>query len=93
MSPCIELRHKSIDILHNNFSDIWKTIGTMSFEKLKENEYDYKCINCKLLVICRSCPALRERINGSATIVTENDCVVAEELFKVMQGDLKNARK
>ena len=90
MAPCSELRHRGISLLEHTFQEVWDHVSKISFERLRDLESDYKCMSCKLLVICKSCPALRERMNGSAAVVTERDCAFAEELYNVMKGDMEN---
>jgi radical SAM protein with 4Fe4S-binding SPASM domain len=81
--PCIETRPLGIgiSIFDENFKTIWERIGKFSYTKLKEtDEKDYKCLTCKNVCICPSCPAIRERKYGSPLIVKDEDCEFTNEL-------------
>ena len=81
--PCIHTRHKGVNIFSDNIEKIWATVRSISYECLKDNE-DYKCLSCGLITLCKSCPALREAMYGSALIVPKNECVWAQEFAKVI---------
>lgn len=83
LCPCIEMRDKGISLLENDFNVVWKHVKSFSYERIKENE-NYKCTSCRISSICKSCPAIRERINGSPTTITDGDCQYAQELLKTM---------
>ncbi|MDE6241398.1 MAG: radical SAM protein [Anaeroplasmataceae bacterium] len=83
--PCIEMRDKGLNIEKYEFSYLWEKIKSFSFEKIKDDE-DYKCSNCNLVTLCTSCPAIRERVNGSPLIINPEDCSLAEELYKIIKG-------
>jgi len=75
--PCIETRPLGIgvSIFDEKFEIIWEKFGKYSYEMLKEaEERDYKCLTCKNVSICPSCPAIRERKYGSPLIVKDEDC-------------------
>jgi len=81
--PCIETRPLGIgiSIFDEDFEVVWEKIGKYSYEKLKEaDEKDYKCLTCKSVSICPSCPAIRERKYGSPLIVKNEDCEYTNEL-------------
>jgi radical SAM protein with 4Fe4S-binding SPASM domain len=75
--PCIETRPLGIgvSIFDEKFEDIWRKIGEYSYEGLNElDEKEYKCLKCKSVGICPSCPAIRERKYGSPLVVKDEDC-------------------
>ena len=81
--PCIETRPLGIglNIFDEDFETIWGKIGKYSYEQLQiEDEKDYKCLTCKSVSICPSCPAIRERKYGSPLIVKDEDCEYTNEL-------------
>lgn len=81
--PCIETRplNIGISIFNENFKNIWNKIGEYSYEqRTGEGEKEYRCLTCKSVSICRCCPAIRERKNGSPLIVKDEDCEFTREL-------------
>ena len=89
VSPCIFTRHRGVNIFSNTTEKIWEQVRCVTYEKLAEND-DYKCLHCKKANICNSCPAVRELSYGNPLIVKNEDCLYANELYKIMKegGDL-----
>lgn len=87
-SPCIELRFKGKSLLENKFDDIWKDIGSYAYETISED--DYKCVGCKYIAVCTSCPAIRERMYGSPKAVNERDCQQAQLYYEYIKRRLKD---
>ena len=82
-ASCIELRHKAVDILKLGFKDSWELCKKSSYETA--NPDNYKCSRCNMATICKSCPAIRERLYGDATIVKESDCAFAQALKSIIE--------
>ena len=81
--PCIETRplNFGFSIFDEAFENIWCKIRKFSYEQMsEEEEKKYKCVTCKNVSICRSCPAIRERKYGSPFIVKDEDCAFTNEL-------------
>jgi radical SAM protein with 4Fe4S-binding SPASM domain len=94
--PCIETRPLGIgvSIFNEKFEIIWEKIGKYSYERLKEeDEKNYKCLTCKSVSICPSCPAIRERKYGSPLIVKDEDCEYANELSDKILKSLSTAQQ
>ena len=92
--PCIETRPLGIgvSIFDEKFEIVWEKIGKYSYEKLKEtDEKDYKCLTCKSVSICPSCPAIRERKYGSPLIVKDEDCEYTNALSDYIMKSIASA--
>lgn len=89
VAPCIETRHRGISLFGKKFQDIWNHIGNITYEELSEKDVsEYKCLNCNLVSICKSCPAVRERFYGNSTDVKESDCSYAKTLYDLILSDI-----
>ena len=94
--PCIETRSLNIgiSIFDEKFEIIWEKIGKFSYERLtSEDEKNYKCLTCKNVSICRSCPAIRERKYGSPLIVKDEDCEFTNELSNYIMESINMPKK
>lgn len=85
-SPCIELRFKGKNIFENDFKKMWRECK--AYEEIDEK--GYACVNCTYMPVCSSCPAIRERMNGSPKNIVPSDCEAAKLYYNFIKEDIEN---
>ena len=82
MCPCMKLKHHGINILSNDFDDVWEKFAVYSQMKSSES---YKCSQCDARYYCDVCPAEMEFMFGDYEYRSSYMCTSAifrKEFYK-----------
>lgn len=74
LCPCMKLRHRGINILENDYDEIWNSYE--KYGKMKASKI-FKCSKCKARFQCSICPAEMDLLYGDFEHTEPELCKVA----------------
>lgn len=87
LNPCHKCRTKKWNLLVDDFQEAWDDFGKLRLMKVSE---DYKCINCKYLMMCSPCVMVNYLTTGSYTTPPDTVCKLTNMRVKAF-GEKNNS--
>ena len=83
LQPCVLVTEPSYSILNGTFLDGWRNV--IPGVRKKKAGKDYRCNECKNMVLCGVCPGFFRLENGSEEICSEYLCHMGQERLNALK--------